>query len=983
MTSTYKQAKTTRRQLLASAVLTVPLWCAVPAQAQQTPGTSPPETQLPADNPPAAAPGGDVIVTGSRIRRPDLEGSSPVTTLGGDALARKGNITIQDAINELPQLGIGAGNRNQTFDSLNAGYATGGDFLNLRNLGTKRTLVVVNGRRFVGGDPGTSAVDLNNIPAIMVDRIDVVTGAASAVYGADAVTGVVNILLKDKFKGVMVTGHSGISSRGDAMEWSVAGIIGGSFDDNRGAAVLAVQHDRQEGFLGRDRAFGQFDANNFASDPIAGSTATPADLITNNGKTYTYDANNNLVLASTLTTAQARYQRIPYRSLGLAVKRTNIAGSAHYDLVQKGGSFSATLYTEAMYADSHNYLQYEDRVQQFQGSPYLFTPLDSAINNIRVPANNPYAQALVPVIGAIPAAGLSVVTRLSELGQNAAIIDRQTYRIVTGLRGDLPSNFTYDVYYQYGRLTDNQQDVNAFSRTRLAQTLNVNNNGTPSNFSDDFCADATARAQGCVPFNFFGNPTGINQAVKNYVGINSGVQSRASQSVASGFVSGNLFKLPGGNVAIVLGAEYRKETAEITPAQSYLDFSSSLRFQQGLPESSYDTKEVFGEISVPLIRDVPFFNRLEIGAAGRYSHYSTVGNQFSWNLRGEWEIAPPIRLRGVYSTAVRAPNLVELYSPSTAVISQLQDPCDTLAENGTSTAPTGTRAASCTSDLGAAAAAFNQTQAQSQTVVAITSGDATLRAETAKTYTFGTVLRPEGALKGLTATADYYHIKIDNVLSTLALQDTINQCYDQTPRPTQFCGLITRDPTSGQIIAVANRTFNAATETVAGLDTRVNYHTLLSRISGSLPGALDLTVGWSRLFQHNFIARTGAAVDHRKGQVGDFTNRFDWGVVYKAGPMSLSYSGRLYGAALADTTILSTSPLNAGNHIPAYAYHDLQATAEVGSRFTITLGVKNLFDTQPPLITTPARTVNGTVPTVAAIYDTRGRFFYSSAAIKF
>ena len=938
---------------------------------------------------PAAAPeeptAQDIVVTGSRIRRPDLESDSPVNVLSSEALERKGTVNVQDAVNELPQLGIGQGNKTQNFDTLNSGYGTGGDYLNLRNLGTQRTLVVVNGRRFIGGDPGTSAVDLNTIPSIMVDRVDVVTGAASAVYGADAVSGVVNVILRNDFEGAMLTGHYGISKYGDASEREIGGIIGGKFDDGRGGALVAVEHTEQAGFLGGDRPFGQTDTNNFSRDILAGSTAIPGLVITNNGNKFSYNSAGNLVLNSTLTPAESHYQRLPLRTLSLPVKRTNVAAAAHYDLIEPGNGFSATIYTEDMYARSSNFLQYEDRAVFFQGSPRLFTPLDSSLNNIKVPANNPYAQALVPTIGPIPADGLSLIGRLTALGQNAATIDRETYRIVGGIRGDLTQAFTYDIYYQYGHLSIDQRDVNAFSRTKLAQTLNVDDNGTPGNFADDVCADATARAQGCVPFNFLTQPQqGINQPVKNYVGINSGVKTDTSQEVVSGFVSGNLFTLPAGAVALVLGGEYRKETAEIVADQSYIDFTSSLRFQNGLPKSSFDVKEAFGEISVPLLRDLPFVRKLEVGGAARYSDYSTVGNEFSWSVRGDWEVARFLRLRGVYATAVRAPNLNELYAPNTAVISTLQDPCDTVAENGTSTAPTGTRAASCATDLGAAAGTFNQSQIQSQSVVAVTGGNGSLDAEKAKTYTLGAVISPSGWLSGFNATVDYYNIKIDNVISQLSLQDTVNQCYDQASRPAQFCSLITRDATTQQLVAVTNNTFNAATESVAGLDTQITYQTRLDRLSNAIPGSVSFTAGWSRLFKHDFTARPGATVDHRKGQVGDFQDRFNLGALYGIDAFSFSWEGRIYGSALADTTITSSSPYFGPNHIGSFMYNDFQGTVDLkDSGFSFSLGIKNAFDVEPPVITTPARTVTGVQPTVTSIYDIRGRFFYSTVSLKF
>lgn len=922
----------------------------------------------------------EIVVTGSRIRRPDLDGPSPISVLSADTIARKGTLSVQDAINEMPQLGIANGGKNQNFDSINSGYAVGGDYINLRNLGTQRTLVVVNGRRFIGGEPGTSSVDLNTIPSTMVDRIDVVTGAASAVYGADAVSGVVNVLLKQDYEGIKLTGHTGISKYSDAFEYQVGGIIGGKFADGRGGALLAAEHNQQNGFTGADRPFGHTDTNNFqVNNPAFGSAVVPNDVIAGANGTFTFDANNNLVLNSSLPLSVSRYQRLPTRSMWIPIKRTSVAASAHYDMIESDGGVSMTVYTEAMYSRSKSHVQYEDRAILFNGSPLLFTPLDSSLNAPRIPQNNPYAQALVPIIGPIPAAGLVVNSRLAELGRNATDINRETFRIVTGIRGDLGSKFIYDLYYQYGRLRVDQRDINAFSRARLAETLNVNDNGTPLNFADDFCANPIAVAQGCVPFNFLGVANGLNEPVRKYlIDPSSGVTATSKQQVVSGFISGDVFTLPAGPVGIVVGAEYRKEEAKIDVAQSYRDFTSSLRFQQGLPNTSYDVKEVFGEVNVPILANKPFFDKLEVGGAIRYSKYSTVGSEVAWNLRGEWQIVPEVRLRAVYSTAVRAPNLNELYSPAIALISTLVDPCAT----NTATPPTGTRAASCAADLGAAAATFTQTQLQSQTVLTVTQGDPNLDAEKAKTYTIGAVLRGPGSMRGLTGSIDYYHIQIDNVLSQLPTQDALNQCYDQASRPAIFCSLVNRDPTTGRLVSFANKTFNASTEALAGIDMRVNYQTPIDFLAAN--ASLNLTAGWSHLIKHDFTPRAGAKVDHRKGQVGDFTNRFDVGVFVTAGQIGFNWQTRIYGKALADTTIAASSALNAANHIPSVAYHDMQVSFGQGnSPWSIAFGMKNVFDKKPPVITTPARTVTGVQPTVSSIYDTRGRFFYTTASIKF
>ncbi len=988
--ATTKRTRRTRILMASGSILTT-LFAAGNAGAQLAPSppsdaTAPATTADQAVAPQSARPaddgGAEIVVTGSRLRRPELEGASPTNVLGEAALAAKGTYNIQEAINELPQLGIAQGNRTQNFNTIQSGFSAGGDYVNLRNLGTQRTLVVVNGRRFVGGDPGTSAVDLNAIPGIMVSRIDVVTGAASAVYGADAVSGVVNVILKDRFTGVQFTGRTGVSSRGDSQEYAVSGLVGSRFGGDRGGILAGVEYTDQKGFFGRDRGFGQFDVLNFTSQPSNGSAAIPNELITNGGRTFSFNANNVLVPTSTLPIEQTRFQRVPNRNLSLPQERISGAATAHFDLLENG-DFTVTAFAEGSYAHSKTSVSYEPRLEQFTGSPLLYTDLDTPTNQPRVPANNPYARALIPIIGAIPAAGLTVQSRLSELPPLSTTIERDTFRVAAGLRGQLPRSFNYEVYGQYGKLKTEQTDYGAFNRLRLAQTLNVDDNGTPLNFADDRCADAAARAQGCVPFNFFGQPQPAGRPLLDYLLIDSGARTSASQLVVSGFVTGPVVSLPAGDVAIVAGAEYRRETAGVTPSASQIDNSNSIRFIVGLPKTSFDVSEVFGEVTVPILADTRFFDRLEVGGAVRHSDYSTVGSQTSWSVRGDWKVSSDLRLRSVYAAAIRAPNLRELFAPADGVAATIIDPCDTVAENGSAIVRSAARISACAADLGAAAAGFNQTQVQSQLVSSIVAGNPALEAEKARTLTAGGVLTPH-FLRGLSLTSDYYHIRIRNVISTVSLQDAVNQCYDQTTRPAQFCSLIYRDPSSRQIINVNNGTFNAATETLSGVDTRINYRSGSGFLGvGGL--GIDVSAGWSRLIKHDFLSRQGATLDRRLGQVGDFKNRYDAQAIVNLDDVSLAYQVRIYDSALADTTIPDTSALAALNHVPTVAYHDLQLRAAVmDDRFQFSVGVKNLFDKQPPLITAPARTiVDPQAPTVSGIYDTRGRFFYTSMSARF
>jgi outer membrane receptor protein involved in Fe transport len=918
----------------------------------------------------------DIVVTGSRLATA-ARAQQPTAVINEKSLAATGVLQVSEAISQLPQLGTASGSRSQNNNSLNSGFGFGGEYINLRNLGIQRTLVLMNGRRHVAGNPGTSSVDLTAIPSIMVDRVDVVTGAASAVYGADAVSGVVNIILKDKYEGAEIRARTGITDRGDGGERSVSGLFGAKFAGDRGHALLAAEYSRSDAIDVSSRSYGFADNGgtvaSFATPALSnGSTATAGGRFVTRNLFF----DNNGVLRT--QNPDDRYARYPHKYLQNPTTRYLVNGV--FDYLLADGPVSATLYGEASYGRTKTIFRYEPAPALFSGGNYGAaneSPPDLPL----IPANNPFLlnlpASVLTAIGPIPATGLNFQRRLEEFANRFSIVDRETVRAVAGVRGDLAPKVHYDLYYQYGRVQAIQDDRGMIAKDRLVAALNVNNNGTPTNTSDDFCADAHYRNLGCVPLNVFGTGT-ISQAFIDYATVPAITRSVSTQNVVSGFVRAEPFALPAGDVGIVVGGEYRRETVDVAPPEVLTSGNNLTKKILGIA-ANYSVKEAFGEITVPLLADLPLIRRLEVGGAVRYSDYSTVGSQTSWSTRLDWEPTSFLRVRGTYGTAIRAPNLYELNAPRTAAISNVIDPCDRFTDAGAAVTLSAARQASCTAALGALAPTLDQSQVQRQTVGNISQGNPGLSPEKARSYTFGVVLTPRGALAGLSLTADYYRIKIDRVISQLTIQNVVNRCYDDVGLPSIFCGQITRSATTGQLLSVANSFLNAATEFENGLDVVGAYSIPLDRISGSLPGTLRLQVAWSHLFNHYFVQYAGAARDHFDGQVGDFRNKVSAGVGFSSGGFNIAYEARYLSPALADTS----QDLGPKNHIPAAWYHDIQVSLDVGSRFRFAIGAKNLFDRQPPLISGPARTSPNGEATATGIYDTRGRFLYTTATIKF
>ena len=954
--------------LLSSAIWVVPI-----AVLAQTPSES---------TAPAAEESTTVIVTGSRIRQANLKSTSPQQTLDEKTILRSGAAMVSDVVNTLPQLGASVGNASQSLDSANGNFSSGVELVNLRNLGAKRTLVLVNSRRFVGGDPGTSSVDMSAIPTDMVARVDVVTGAASAVYGADAVSGVVNVVLRKSFDGLRMTTRLGQSAEGDDTQKYVSLLTGTHFNDGRGNVMFGAEYSDGDGVMYRDRPFGQYDAGNMTVSPANGSSAADGGRVVANGKQYYFDANNNPVLASTINVPDYLYQRLPHRTLVAPVDRFTSSLVGGYDFVPDSGTgFSAHGYVEAGYSHVKTSQTFEPMSLFFDGTK-VGTLAEGPNDAPRIPATNPFLIQFANEVGVDPNSVTALNRRLSETGDRTSYTTRDTYRFAAGLEGQFNTNWRYDAYYQYGRVTSAQDDTGTIDRNKLFAALNVNDNGTPGNLADDTCADPAYAAMGCVPVNVFGAGT-VSKQFLDYAAIPSHSTTQSAQNVLSGYVSGDLFQLPGGTATLVLGGEYRKEETVIKPASSYIDKSSSMRFLNGA-SGSYDVTEEFAELSLPVLADKPLFKALTFGLAARHSDYSTVGSKFSYSGKIDWALNDAFRVRAVYSTAVRAPNINELFAPLSSSNGTVADPCDTVADNGSAIALTGNRSANCATALGANLNGFDQTQSQRQTVQIQSSGDPKLDAEEAKTYTVGFVWTPQSFLKGGNLSVDYYNIDIDNVISALGVQDIVNQCYDQAGLPADFCGKVTRSPTTGQLFAVNNQLFNAATESVRGVDVQANYGFRLDNTALKAPGRLDLSTSWSHLLKHDFLAREGATVDNRLGQIGDFKDRINATVAYSVNGFRFAIDERYLSAALADTTILPSNALWALNQFKAMYYTDLQVNyTPRNNAFELTVGVKNLSDEQPPINTTPSRTALGTTSVNGDIYDVVGRYYYVSVSKTF
>lgn len=956
---------------------------ASPAVAQtvdQVPASSPNSSTVGSTGTPPANGGDEIVVTGSRIARTELTSTTPVSILSTQAIQNTGQGNIQDVINELPSVGTPNLSRsNSNFLTSGNGSAT----LNLRNLGQARTLTLIDGRRSVGV-PGGSALDVNNIPTDLVDRVEVLTGGASAIYGSDAVAGVVNFILKDHFDGLRIRAQNTISDEGDASRHLVSITGGQSFLGDRGHLITNFTFDDDHALRSRDRSFSAHDTtkSSFASQ---GLFSIDGNFSPTNGQTFTFDQNNNV--KGYQGTAVDGYDRNPNRYLAVPVRRLQGAVLGNFEVTD-----GVKLYAEGEYSHTTSNASEEPTGVGSSGAGAVTNLNGSAFAGI--PITNPFIPSQIRT--AMQTAGVTVLQfrrRSNDIFSRNNSDRREYWRGVGGIKGDLGS-FHWDVSYEHSENRERTTSQN-ISASAYGAALNSVRDAN----GNIVCADAAARAVGCVPINIFGFNTVSPAAaafLSKYPGpTNTGlglvqgaaipfvetVHQRQDDVVANASV--RLFQLPGGPAVIAVGGEYRREhSADVV--DPYTAAGVTLGNQLGSTVGGFNVKEEYVEAVLPLLKDVRFAHDLQLEGAFRHANYSTSGGVNSYKIGGEYAPVADIRFRGVYAQATRAPLIFELFqSQSQTFYGSISDPCDQGAGKGDAATSLRTLPAACTSIPGVAATtakngSFKYTTAQLQSVDGLTGGNTALKPETARTITAGIVIAPR-SIPGVSLTADYYHIEVRNAIGAIDQNLSVQQCL-ASGNPI-FCSAVTRGA-SGFVTRVNTLTVNTGSATVAGLDVQANY---LHRFASE--DALTLNIYWNHILKQETIPYPGGATQDERGQSdvyptnthlgSGFRNRIYASATFEHGPLSFNY--RL--DYLSPVTVDNSDPT--APKIPRYFYHNIQARLAVGEtrRFQLYGGVNNLFDKKPPVIP-DAYNFPGT-NTIASTYDVYGRMLYAGVDVRF
>lgn len=1040
----------------------------------------------------------DIVVTGSRIRRPNETSTVPITSISGDTFVEQGKTNIGDTLNDLPQL-------RSTFAQQNPGLGVGIaglNLLDLRGLGTQRTLVLVNGRRHVPADVLNNAVsvDINTIPNDLIDRVDIVTGGNSAIYGSDAIAGVVNFVLKRNYEGLQLRGQASVSTPGGyGGNQFVSGIVGKNFADGRGNVTVAVEYNHQDRVYASDIPFlRSFDSLGIVdADPaglVNGSDGVPDNVFIRN---QTLRNINRFGLVPIPQPASApgcgvgvsngTTAGVPYNCLFVFLPNGTLVPSTEtgrFSTGPIGGAIGGNLQT-GREDKLVSILPQQDRftanlVGHYEFSPALdafveakFTRIDTQGSNAgalgiqgtfnqfdfreRVRLDNPFLSptARTTIANAILASGCNTSLTVSCLGasaansgpltaaQRAAIADgsyrfviarnladvgirderfrRDTFRVVAGLRGTFNTDWSYEISANYGRTTETTDTLGYFDKQRVDLALDAGRNPVTgqiqcrSQFDPAAAVARTGASAGnlarlaadiaaCVPYNPFGQND--NSAAAAYFSRPYHVDAHIDQLVVSGFVSGDtsgFFKLPGGPVSFAVGGEYRREKAFYAQDDFGASGDSTAVAFGGFDPPAFEVKEAFGELRVPILKDVPFFHELTLSGAGRVAFYQGgTGTVGSYNAGADWAPISDVRFRVNYSRAVRAPNATETFGNLVPNFAPgFNDPC-APAQIGTGTQ---FRAANCQTALGANLPNLANLGTYSLQILSGTNPN--LTAETSDSYTYGVVVQPR-IIPGLTFSVDYFDIKVSGVIVSLTAQQIANSCYDQATLNNPFCGLFQRftgpgvgpfNELPGQITGntLISAPFNFASRRRRGIDTNLTYRTRL----GS-----NVTFNGNLIYTHNLQNSNfenpqdptfeNVLLEELGQPKDEFRLDTDWGF----GPFTFGYRMRYIGPMYIGNyedfnSVGGRNPQNADvsdtRKFPEVFYHDIRLEWEIqrakssfGNNFKFLLGVNNLFETAPPLgvsgtgNVTSDRTTGG-----AAIYDIRGRQFYAGFRARF
>lgn len=979
-----------RKRLMASTVIGGSIllaMAAAPAMAQEA--VTPDDQATEVDT---------IVVTGSRIRSPGFVAASPITSVGEADIQLDQPVSVEELIKDLPVAvpATGPGTNNGS---------GGGATVDLRGLGTNRTLVLINGRRVVPFNLA-GVVDTNSIPVALLERVDLVTGGASAVYGADAVAGVINFVLKDDFEGVEFQSTYGISEQNDALRRRNDFTIGGNFADGRGNAVVSVGWTEAETLNQDERPFGLVARSSVNGAPQGSGTTVPGFFNTATAAGGTALPTGGAFAATEINPATGFL--IPANSAGFNFNPDNLYQTpndryqlnalARYEI-----NPAAELYAQLMYVRS-------DVATEAAASGTFGNTFSVPIGNPLIPegmrqqlcaARNIAAANCVSGAAGTTIVPLLINRRFTELGPRFSTFENKTFQFVAGIRGDLSETWDYDAYISHGETDQLLTRDNWGSLSKLRSALNTTS-------ATQCIAPGSAAVAGCVPLNVFGAEGTITDAMLNYINLDSLNVTTVEQDVVSASTSGTLpelFSSPfaADPIALAFGLEYRS-----TKAATKADGPSQINGEvlgTGAPfpdrQGRFELTEAYVEALIPLLSDLPFVQSLNIEAGYRYSEFQTGGttqDYGSYKIGGDWVPFDGLRFRAMYQRATRAPNIGELYAPQVTGLGNLAtDPCQLALINQAQANTAGTLSNLCRLTgvpAGSVGAVANPSAGQ---INILSGGNPDLEPEEADTVTIGAVWQPS-FVRNLTLSLDYYDIQIDGAVSSQSSTDVLNGCYTTAFNPNlEFnsqCALINRNPNNGTLngveaLGIELVSSNLGVQQVSGYDLTASYRLDLADVG--------LSDGWGSVdfsFNGNYVTKNefqATPTSINRDCIGYYsiacgqpnfeyklTQRTTWNV----GDFGLSLQWRHLDNVIEEPG--GTNFLPAYAEIDAYDYFDLAGRWDINEAVRMTLSVANLLDEQPPEVGSgigPTASNNGN--TFPQTYDALGRYYTLGLNLRF
>jgi iron complex outermembrane receptor protein len=978
----------------------------------------------------------EIVVTGSRIARPDLDRLQPTTVIGAQTFDERGYTDVGQALQELPSFGV------QPSSAVNTQSAFGiaQSFVDLYSLGSQRTLVLVNGRRFVSSNsasltgaasPGEQ-VDLNVIPTKLIDRVETVSVGGAPVYGADAIAGTVNIILKKDFQGLDVDAQAGVSDQKDAWNYRLRALAGRNFAGGKGNITGVAEIFKSDGLIGTQR-------RNFASDLafLAPLNSGPfATVLTPNASVASVSTSgiplvdDGLYLpAAGLSPAligvtNAAGQPLAFAPGSSALKPYNLGTQTGNPVFWEGGDgfrlsqFSNLLSPqERINLDTLADLKLTDHVNAFAegwfseeharnlisqpayNSALFGTAAGTLLGNFKINIDNPFLSpsdratiqtALNNYAATLPFGGFLdpnwdahhfYLSRANtDLQSGGAVGDQVVGRGVIGLNGDLSlgeRKYNWEIAANYG-YSRNRSSVPSYVFQNLQNALNATTvAGNIVCAGHPVAAPISTGSRSCAPLNVFGLGS-PSAAARAYITHDAIATSVNTQRDVNANLNGDVIKLPAGELKAAIGFENRRETADFEPDSFYTG-----HYGQGTAsavEGSYRTNEIYAETLIPIIeplQDIRLLHQVELEGAARRVDNSIAGSATTWTGGLRWSPIADIQFRGNKTKSIRAPAITELFLPSSTSAEVANDPCDHNFV-GQGTAPA-TRAKNC------AAAGINTATFVSNvvnaTVIGNTSGNANLQSETADSKTFGVVLRPRW-IPRLNLSVDYIEINLTNAIAQLNLGEILDACYDAANYPNDpSCSQFTRNA-QGQITNFRDGFINAGLLDFQGITARMDWTVELPKRLGSIQWRANY------LDTRKLVQKIGSASPNSlAGELGTLIaapkGKGTIELNYHKGPFQWYWQGQYTSGMNFNNQNLATSQ-DILRVNPWWLFNST-LTYDLSNAFTVRLIVNNVFDKEPPFPALAAPGTAGSFASVTSLYfpGIIGRTYLVSADYRF